>query len=125
MVTAVAILVILASVGAFMLHVSAASVSASSLDLQASRAYQAARVGIERGLYEIRQNSGTCPAGTQTLTPGGMLNGFSVAWQCDDSYTFTENGTAKKIVLLTSTATYGSVGSVDFVERKLVASTER
>lgn len=125
MVTAIAILVILAAVAAFMLHVSAASVVTGTLELQGARAYQAARIGIERGLYQIHQGSGSCPAGTQTITPTGTLNKFTVAWQCDDSHTFTEGGSSRKIVLLTSTATYGSSGSPDFVERKLMVSTER
>lgn len=125
MVTAIAILVILASVAAFMLHVSAASAASGALELQGARAYQAARIGIELGLYQIRQGSGSCPAGPQTIAPTGTLNLFSVTWQCDDSYTFSESGSSRKVVLLTSTATYGNSGSPDFVERKLMVSTER
>lgn len=125
MVTAIAILVILASVAAFMLHVSAAATATGTLELQGSRAYQAARIGIELGLYQIRQGSGSCPVGPQTITATGMLNGFSVSWECDDSHTFTEAGNSRKIVVLTSTATYGSSGNPDFVERKLMVSTER
>lgn len=125
MVTAIAILVILASLAAFMLHVSGTAQMAGVLDLQGARASQAARLGIERGLYEVLQGSGACPAGNQTLTPGGDLNGFTVVWTCDDSTSFNEAGNARRLVQITSTASYGSLSSSDYVERRLTALTER
>ena len=128
LVVAIFLLVVLSAMAAFMLHVSTASQSASILDLQGSRAFQAARVGIERGLWGVLQNGNSCPASTQTIALSGTLNGFVVSWNCS-STSFTESSlstssTARTLYQITSTARFGSAGSVDYVERQLVALTE-
>ncbi|HEY6280567.1 MAG TPA: hypothetical protein VIW72_02070 [Burkholderiales bacterium] len=53
LVTAIFLLVILAALGAFILTISGTQQTGSALDVQGSRAYQAARAGIEWGSYQV------------------------------------------------------------------------
>ncbi|GAA5179898.1 hypothetical protein GCM10025771_23150 [Niveibacterium umoris] len=119
---AVFLLVVLAGMAAFLLRVSASTQQTVALDLQGVRAYQAARAGIEYGLYQV-QRSGVCAASTSVTLPAGF-NGFSVNLQCSGT-SFQEAGSGRTLYQLSATASYGSAGSSDFVERQIVASTER
>lgn len=52
-VSAIFILVVLAALGAFILNISSSQQIGSALDVQGVRAYQAARAGIEWGLFRV------------------------------------------------------------------------
>lgn len=120
--SAIFLLVIMAALAAFIVQVSVASQTASAMDVQGARAYQAARLGIEAGLYSVRPaGGGACPSSPIVSIP--ELTGFSVYVSCVATE-FTENGTDKKIWQITSTASYGVVTSSDYVERQLIATTE-
>lgn len=119
--TAIFLLVVMAALGAFMVQLTSASHAASAQDVQGARALQAARLGIEAGIYAVQRN-GNCPGATMTSIPG--LNGFTVVWACS-STNFVENGTSKTLWQITSTASYGTVASADYVERQLMATTEK
>ena len=56
-VSAIFILVVLAALGAFILNVSTNQQIGSALDVQGVRAYQAARAGIEWGLYQVQSTA--------------------------------------------------------------------
>lgn len=118
--TAIFLLVVMAALGAFMVQLTSASHAASAQDVQGARALQAARLGIEAGVYAVQIN-GNCPGATMTGIPG--LNGFTVVWGCTAT-SFTENGTGKTLWQITSTASYGAVADPDYIERVLVATTE-
>lgn len=90
-ITAIFLIVVLASLGTFMLSFSTAQHTSAMQDLQGAKAYQAARTGIEWGAYQIRQVSGAgsfatgCQTGnpSQTLPPlVGDLTGFQVVVTC-------------------------------------------
>lgn len=119
---AVFLLVVLAGLAAFLLRVSATAQQLAALDIQGARAYQAARAGIELGLFQV-QRSNTCTASQTVPLPAG-LNGFSVTLTCAAT-PFQEGGSARALYHLVATARYGTVTSADFVERQIVASTER
>lgn len=53
-VSAIFILVVLAALGAFIVTVSTSQQTGSALDVQGVRAYQAARAGVEWGLYQVQ-----------------------------------------------------------------------
>lgn len=53
-VSAIFILVVLAALGAFIVTVSTSQQIGSALDVQGSRAFQAARSGIEWGVYQVQ-----------------------------------------------------------------------
>ena len=80
-VSAIFILVVLAALGAFILNISSSQQIGSALDVQGVRAYQAARAGIEWGLYRQLQN-GSCAATTSFVPAGATLAGFTVTVEC-------------------------------------------
>lgn len=131
--SAIFLLVIMASLAAIVVMVSTASQTTAAQDIQGARAYQAARVGIEAGLYAVHQLNGACAGGTLGSVAG--LNGFKVTWTCSTT-AFTESAEAHIIYQITSTActtagascpssTAAEVAGTDYVERQLVVVTEK
>lgn len=135
LVTAIFILVILATLGAFMVTFSTGQQSVVAMDIQSARALQAARAGIEWAAYQVQPAQGgaglVCPlypAAPQIYTmsfTGSTLSGFSTSVSCNSS-THQEgvNATAPNttiVYVLTSTATYGSANTPDYVSRQITA----
>ncbi|MEC5386080.1 hypothetical protein VVD49_10110 [Uliginosibacterium sp. H3] len=129
---AIFLLVIMATLAAFLVQVTTASLTGSAQDMQGARASQAARLGIEAGLYAVQVN-GNCPGATLSGVAG--LTGFKITWACAVS-NFNEGGTPHTIYQITSTActTTGAtcpssstseMQSNDYVERQLVVVTEK
>jgi MSHA biogenesis protein MshP len=85
-VTAVFLLVALALLGIAIVNLSSSQQVSSQLDVQGARAYQAARAGIEWGLFQRLRNNAACAAsGTKTsfdLPAGTTLSGFAVTVVC-------------------------------------------
>lgn len=134
-VSAIFLLVVLSTLGALMVTFTTAQHTSSAQDVQGSRAYQAARAGIEWGLYQLLQ-TGTqaapgCNASTQ-FVPGsataldGTLSGFTVTVTCTASGPYAEGGSSTSVYTITSTATAGSgAGDPSYVERRLQVTAER
>lgn len=122
-ISAIFLIVILAALGAFMVTFSSVQQTTSALDLQGSRAYHAARTGIEWGAFQVLISGATCPAAT-TLSPGGTLTGFSVAVSCK-AFATTEGGAPVTMYQIVSIASQGTVGSPTFSERQLTATIGR
>lgn len=101
---AIFLIVTLAAVGVYLVTMSTAQVQSASQDEQATRAYQAARAGLEWGVYR-RLISGACDATTTlTFTPGG-LSGFRAVVTCvQDGVTEIEGGANVSVYLITATA---------------------
>ncbi|HEY4956870.1 MAG TPA: hypothetical protein VII31_03575 [Caldimonas sp.] len=120
LVSAIFILVVLALLGAMMVALSTTQHVGQVRDLFGSRAYFAARAGIEWGVYAALRNN-ACAA-SATLPPlAGSAQGFSVVVGCTLSGPFDEGGTTVRVYKLTSTATRGAAGAPDQVERQLQA----
>ncbi len=120
-VAAIFLLVVLSALGAFMLTFSSVQHITSAQDVQGTRAYQAARTGIEWGAYQVLINS-SCPLST-SLTAGGTQAGFSITVQCNSfSSPYTEGGGTVSMYQITSTASQGTLGSATYVERQLTAT---
>jgi MSHA biogenesis protein MshP len=117
-VAAIFLVVGLASLGAFMLTLSNTQQLTSAQDVQGTRAYWAARAGLEWGISSANVAS-ACPA-TPTLT----VDVFSVVVTCA-SVAFTEAGADIQVIQLRSVASSGTVGSVGYIERSLSASMEK
>jgi MSHA biogenesis protein MshP len=125
--TAIFLLVVLASLGAYMVSLSRTSQISSALDVQGARAYQAARAGIEWAAWQVvdpqaLQTTPTpCPASPSALTLDATLAGFAVSVTCARSLE-TDGADTVAVYQLTSTATAGSVGEMDYVERRIEAT---
>jgi len=86
LVTAIFLLVVIAGLAAALVTIFTAQQTESQLDQQGARAYQAARTGIEWGLFRYIQSGDNCPAeGVATsfaLPDTSVLRGFSVSVVC-------------------------------------------
>lgn len=117
-IAAIFLVVVLAALGGFMLTFSNTQHLTSAQDLSGTRAYWAARAGLEWGVASI---SSSCPATPSTLT----VDGFSVRVTCSEQ-AFDEGGVARRLYRLNSVASSSSaVGSLGFIERSVSASLER
>lgn len=127
-VAAIFLVVLLAALGGFMLTFSNTQQLTSAQDIQGTRAYWAARAGLEWGLGRINAvasgsgvNAGTC----NTAAPLAV-NGFSVTVTCSGfGAPYVEAGVDTYIFQLTSVASAGSAGTIGRIERSLSASMER
>jgi MSHA biogenesis protein MshP len=85
LVTAIFLLVVLAGLGVAMVTIFTSQQQSSNLDVQGARAYQAARAGIEWGLFQQLRNGWCNDASKNTsfrLPAGSALAGFAVTVQC-------------------------------------------
>lgn len=117
-IAAIFLVVVLAALGGFMLTFSNTQHLTSAQDISGTRAYWAARAGLEWGIASI---STDCPTTPSTLT----VDGFSVLVSCA-AQDFDEGGVARRLYRVNSVAsTAGAVGTVSFIERSVSASLER
>lgn len=127
LVAAIFIVVILALLGIMMVTIGSMQRATSSTATQGTRAYYAARAGIEWGTFQSVSQFGplNCAAASGTLTlsvPG--LSGFTVVVQCTQlpsGVMHQEHNAPYNVYSLTSTATSGTFGDADFVSRTLNA----
>lgn len=121
-IAAIFLVVVLAALGGFMLTFSNTQQLTLAQDVQGSRAYWAARAGLERGIGSFSATT-VCPASPTTLT----IDTFNVVITCaSQAYTEAAATPNVKIFKFTSVASSaGTVGSVGFVERSLSASLEK
>jgi MSHA biogenesis protein MshP len=82
LVTAIFLLVVLAGLGVAMVSLFTTQQASADLDLQGARAYQAARAGIEWGVFQRLQKQ-SCGGETQLdMSNAGSLSGFKVFVKC-------------------------------------------
>jgi len=130
--TAIFLIVVLAALGAFLVTVSGLQQTSSALDLQGSKAYQAARAGIEWGAFRALRN-GSC-AGASVATsfiPGGTLTDFTVTVACAATPYSEVTASTGTVYQITATACNRPAGNVcpnnaapgqNYVERQLQAT---
>lgn len=118
-VAAVFLLVVLSALGAFMLTFSNTQQLTSAQDVLGSRAYWAARGGLEWGVASVVAGA-ACPASPASLA----LDGFAVSVVCA-SQSHAEGGQNLTLYRLTATASQGgAVGSISYIERSVSATVE-
>jgi len=121
--TAIFLLVVLAALATYMVPLPRPSHISSALDVQGTRAYLAARAGIEWGAWQLLQNpTPSCAAASPPLALAGTLAAFKVNVSCVQSGSYTDGADTVGVYLITSTATSGAPGQVDYVERQIQAS---
>jgi MSHA biogenesis protein MshP len=125
--TAIFLLVILAALATYMVSLSRTSQLSSALDIQGGRAYQAARAGIEWAAWQVidpqnlQPSPAPCPASPTALALTGTLAAFAVSVSCTRTLA-TDGADTVAIYQITSTASAGAAGEVDFVQRQIQAS---
>lgn len=142
-ISAIFLIVILAALGAFMVTFSNTQQLTSAQDLQGTRAYWAARAGLEWGIGGVTASTGTppgCPtaaapssassapvSSTASLPSGSTTfdGGFTVTVYCSRA-DYSEASATRSIYQFRSVAsTGGNAGSIGFIERSISASMER
>lgn len=124
--TAIFLLVVLATLAVYLTTLSRTSHISGALDVHGARAYQAARAGIEWAAWQVNDPQGLqvaptpCPASPTSLTLGGTLAAFSVIVSCTRILA-TDGADTVTVYQITSTATSGVAGEVDYVERQIQA----
>jgi MSHA biogenesis protein MshP len=133
--SAIFLLVILAGLAAFMVTISQTMSTTSVQDVRGARAYQAARSGVEWGLYQVFD-----PTNSTVVAPGNpswpnmpncaagtfAVEEFSVNVACT-SYDYYESGSTRRIRVyqLVATASTGTVGTMGFIERQTEARVSK
>lgn len=135
-IAAVFFLVLFAAIAAAMVSLTTTSNATSALDVQGSRAYQAARAGLEWGIYQVLDpNNTTATSATAALPacPGAAfpgVTGFTVTVVCTPypavaavpSY-YEEGSRRLRIFEVSATATAAAPGSG--ISRQLTAVVEK
>ncbi|HEX6708458.1 MAG TPA: hypothetical protein VF169_27230 [Albitalea sp.] len=116
LVSAIFLVVVLSLLGAAIVSLSTTQHVSGARDLLGSRAYFAARGGIDWGVYQVLQ-AGSCAASTTLPT----LDGFTVQVSCTASGPYDEAGNAVTVYQVTATASRGTLGAADHAERQLQA----
>lgn len=149
-VSAIFLLVVLAGLGVAIARFSSIQHISSAQDMQGSRAYHAARAGLEWGIFQVLAPDVDPPApGTATwpsmrpcpvVAPPTPIEGFTIELTCDrfpagaaDVTTgppvFNEAGSTRSIIIyqLTARATSAGTlpGNVNYVERQISATVSR
>ncbi|MGB7481944.1 MAG: hypothetical protein WA924_16585 [Burkholderiaceae bacterium] len=121
-VSALFLLVVLATLGAFMATFSSVQHTTSAMDVRGAQAYQAARAGAEWGIYRVLRIT---PASCAASTALSDVPGFAVTVECATSGPYTEGVTPVTVYRITSTARSGAVGTIGYVERQVQVTVSR
>ena len=133
-VTAIFLMVVLSALGAAVLVVSSMQHTSSAIDVQGARAYQAARAGVEWGMYQILDPGNTVsgPAtlpscfGATALTLPATLSAFSTTVSCSTpTAQTTEANRILQAYAIVAVARFGTAGSPNYVERQITATVSR
>lgn len=140
LITAIFVLVILATFAAFVVTFIAGAHASTAMAVQGVRGYEAARVGIEWAAFTLRDPQRTalptdtprdCFASPTALPLPPALGEFTLSVACTrfpasgSTPNYHDEG-GRRIVQyrVTATATMGTPGAVDYVERQLEARIE-
>lgn len=121
-IAAIFLVVVLAALGGFMLTFSNTQQLTSAQDIQGTRAYWAARAGLEWALADIPATPAHCVA--PVVAPPTPIEGFAITISCTPN-TYTESGRSVIVYSMTVVARMGTAGTVGFIERSLSASMEQ
>jgi len=133
-ITAVFLLLLFAGLALYMLWITSAQNRGAAQDVQGARAYQAARSGVEWGLYRLLRD-GQCAASTSLTFAGSSLSEYTSTVSClrtaDTDELLATNPV--RVYEIVATACNHPVGGTcvgidangaDYVERQIRVSTE-
>lgn len=126
LILAVFLIVTLAAMGVYLVTISTGQAQAVAQDVLATRAYQAARSGLERGIYR-RLITSDCAVPFRTTFANPGLSGFYAEVTCTSVGSETEGTTPINIYLIVSKGCNANpcspaVPDPNYVERELQAT---
>ena len=128
-IAAIFLVVVLAALGAFMVTFSNTQQLTSAQDLQGSRAYWAARAGLEWAIGAVTASAPVPPAVSPAAVcpasaPPATIDGFNLAISCDRQ-TYVDSGISVSLFRISSVASTGSAGNIGRIERSVSATMEQ
>ena len=121
LITAIFLLVIVAGLVVYMTNIRVVQQTTLVYGVQGAQATQAARSGIEWGIFQSIVN-GSCAGSTSFTDPA--FAGFNIEVQCGQT-THTEGATPIDTYQLTAIASTGTYGSLDYVQRRIQATVSQ
>jgi MSHA biogenesis protein MshP len=94
LITAIFLVVVLAGLGGAIINITVSQRQGAALDVVGVRAYQAARAGIEWGLYQKLRNDSCAPTTPLAMPAGTTLSVFTVTVTCAP---LTDGGTGATV----------------------------
>ena len=129
--TAIFLLLLFGLLAALMARVISASHATAAEDLIGARSYQAARGGVEWGLYQVLDPSDATATAPSAPLPACFANGTAlsglgatVTVDCTAYGPYTEGSKAIRIYRIAATATNPGPGGLS-VERRVEVTTEK
>jgi MSHA biogenesis protein MshP len=129
LIMAIFLIVVLGGIAVFIGRITSMQLQSSNLDQGGSSAYQAARAGIEWGVYQAHRIIPSCAADPVSFSPspGVGLANFIVSVTCHRSdtnevgypYIYTLTATSCNQPLAGACPNAGAVGSLTYIERQL------
>lgn len=122
LVSAIFLLVVIAMLGTFAVTLSTTQHQSAAMDVMGSRAYQAARAGIEWAAYHVASSTSNAPASAPCATSfaqgslGGTLSPFAVNVTCEAA-SHVEGAGHIWIYDVSASANAGTLGGPDYIER--------
>lgn len=116
LVPALFLLIVLAGLGAVAVRLLAVQQQTTVLAIQSTRAYAAARAGVEAAIYEALINN-NCSSNSIALSEGGLA-GFTVEVSCS-STSHAEGAATSTVFVIDAFAYAGLYGSPDYVSRRI------
>ncbi len=123
LITAIFLLTVVAALVVYMVNLRGVQQTTLLYGVQGARAMQAARSGIEWGIYRALNNPG-CPAATTLTFTETALSAFDVDVACNES-THIEGVIPVTVYQLSAIARSGSFGTLDYVQRRLQVTVSR
>lgn len=122
LVSALFLLVVLASLGAYMVSISGTQHFTALYAAQGAKAFHAARAGVDWGISSAI-SGGACPANTTINTFAGGLSGFQAAVTCTAT-SHTEKGITFNVYVIQATGqtTSPPYGTPGFASRTITAT---
>lgn len=129
-IAALFLVVALAALGGFMLTFSSAQQLTSAQDVRGSRAYWAARAGLEWAVVAIPPAGLATPDACTVTSPPASIDGFTISISGCTKATYADTGVTSgvaptAIFRITVTASTGTVGSIAYADRSVTASIEQ
>ncbi|MFT5503448.1 MAG: MSHA biogenesis protein MshP [Gammaproteobacteria bacterium] len=125
LITAIFLLVVVAGLVVFMINIRAVQQQTLVYSIQGARAVSAARSGLEWGIYTAI-NGGDCNDVFSAPSGATSISSFNISVSCISTLHIEGNRAilANNITIfqITSTASVGTFGSLDYVSRSLQAT---
>ena len=120
-VSAIFILIVLSLLSAFMVNIAGVQRATGLLALNGSRVFYAAKGGAEWGIYNAMSiNPQSDFSNSFNIVAG---DGFTSNVTVNGTYTVTTEGaTTIDIYTISSTASYGTTGTLDYASRQIMTS---